>query len=144
MLCLLHTTFGMFGYLCYCHLPISFEQSGPSPLISLMNNTFCLQSCCSQFFFCCFLHLSLQTLETFVRENYGRSAVTAILKPPCLAPTIIPRSESLRSHFFPLLKFWIEKQVNLLITSACVYAISCCHVIGRLNICTNKLVCRCT
>ena len=27
-------------YLCYCHLPVSFDRSGPSPLTSLINNTF--------------------------------------------------------------------------------------------------------
>ena len=31
---LLHTTVLMCGYLCYCHLPVSFDQSGPSPLTS--------------------------------------------------------------------------------------------------------------
>ena len=34
---LLHTTVVMCGYLHYCHLPVSFDQSGPSPLISLIN-----------------------------------------------------------------------------------------------------------
>ena len=37
---LLHTTVVMCGYLHYCHLPVSFDQSGPSPLTSLINNTF--------------------------------------------------------------------------------------------------------
>ena len=34
---LLHTTVVMCGYLPYCHLPVSFVQSGPSPLTSLIN-----------------------------------------------------------------------------------------------------------
>ena len=37
---LLHTNVIMCGYLHYCHLPVSFDQSGPSPLISLTNKTF--------------------------------------------------------------------------------------------------------
>ena len=35
-----HTTVVRRGYLRYCHLPVSFEQSRPSPLTSLNNNTF--------------------------------------------------------------------------------------------------------
>ena len=35
---LLHTTVVMCGYLLDCHLPVSFNQSGLSPLISLVNN----------------------------------------------------------------------------------------------------------
>ena len=38
---LLHTTVVMCGYLNYCHLPVSFDQSGPSPLTSLINKHFC-------------------------------------------------------------------------------------------------------
>ena len=34
---LLHTTLVICGYLCYCHLPVSFDQSAPSPLTSLNN-----------------------------------------------------------------------------------------------------------
>ena len=37
---LLHTTVVMCGYLHYCRLPVSFDQSGPSPLTSLINNAF--------------------------------------------------------------------------------------------------------
>ena len=38
---LLHTTAVMCGYLYDCHLPVSFEQSGPSSgLTSLISNTF--------------------------------------------------------------------------------------------------------
>ena len=62
--------------------------------------------------------------------------------PPCLAPMIIPRTKSLRLHFGPRSDFWSEKQLNLLTTSACLYAFSCCHMIIGLNICINKLVSR--
>ena len=58
---LLHTTVVMCGYLHYCHLPVSFDQSGPSPLTSLINKRFCLQNCCSLDVF--FFHHSLQTLD---------------------------------------------------------------------------------
>ena len=34
---LLHTTVVMCGYLRYCHLPLSWYQSGPSPLTFLIN-----------------------------------------------------------------------------------------------------------
>ena len=34
---LLHATVIMPGYLRYCYLPVSFDQSGPSPLTSLIN-----------------------------------------------------------------------------------------------------------
>ena len=78
---LLHTTAVMCGYLCYCHRPVSFDQSGSSPLTSLINKAELLLTGC-------FLHHSLQT------ENPRRSTVSEILKPPCLAPTIIPRSKS--------------------------------------------------
>ena len=104
---LLHTTVVMCGYLRYCHLPVSFDQSGssPSPLTSLINNTFLPAE---PLLTGCFTHHSLQTLETVVLENPRRSAVSEILKPPCLAPTIIPRSKSLRSHFFPILTFGLK------------------------------------
>ena len=124
----------MCGYLCYCDLHVSFDQSGPSPLTSLIRH-FYLQNCCSldvYLFFAPFsanyglLHVKSQEIRQFLR----------IFKPPCLAPTIIPRSKSLRSHFFPI---WSEKQLNLLNTSAYFYAFSCCHMIGWLN-CINKLV----
>ena len=51
----------------------------------------------------CFFRTILCSLESAVHENPRRSAISEILKPACLAPTIIPRSKSLRSHFFPFL-----------------------------------------
>uniref|UniRef100_A0AAR2M4D8 cysteine desulfurase n=1 Tax=Pygocentrus nattereri TaxID=42514 RepID=A0AAR2M4D8_PYGNA len=42
-------------------------------------------------------------LEMVVRENPGRSAVSEILRPACLAPTTMPRSKSLKSPLFPIL-----------------------------------------
>ena len=73
----------------------------------------------------CFSHHSLQTVEAVPRGL----AVSEILTPPCLAPTIIPQSKS--------------KQLNL-IKSACLYAFRFCHMISWLNIWINKLVYRST
>ncbi|XP_059804398.1 transmembrane protein 235 isoform X2 [Hypanus sabinus] len=41
-------------------------------------------------------------------ENPRRSAILEMLKPPRLAPTIIPWSKSLRSHFFPIQMFGLN------------------------------------
>ena len=101
---LLHTTVVMCGYLCYGHLPISFDQSGPSPLTLLFNNVFLPAELLLTGCFC-FSHHSLQTV---VFENPRRLAVSEKLKLPCLAPTIIPQSKSLRSHFFPILTFGLK------------------------------------
>ena len=60
-----------------------------------------------------------------------KSADSEMLKPPCMAPTIIPRS--FESHFFPILAFGLEKQLNLLTTSACFDAFSCCWCTALLN-----------
>ena len=87
----LHTTVVMRGYLLYFHVPVSFGKSGPSPLTSLLNNIFAHRTAAHWMFFC-FSHYSLQTLGTVVRQNPRRSEVPEILKPLCLAPTIIPWS----------------------------------------------------
>ena len=42
--------------------------------------------------------------------------------------------------FLPHSDIWSEKQPNLLTVSACLYAFSCCHIIGWLNILIKKLV----
>ena len=43
---LLHNRVLMCGYLHYCHLPVSFDQSGSSFLTDLINNAF-LHVCCT-------------------------------------------------------------------------------------------------
>ena len=70
---------------------------------------FCPHNCCSLDVFS-FSHHSLQTNKTVVHENPRRSGVSEILKPPCLAPTIIPRSKShvSHSHFCPILTFGLK------------------------------------
>ena len=45
---------------------------------------------------------------SFLHHSHKRSAVSEILKSPCLEPTIIPRSKSLRSHFIPNLTFCLN------------------------------------
>ena len=105
---LLDTTVVMCGYFSYCHLLVSFDQSGPSPLTSLITNTFLPTELLLTGCFFCFSHPSLQPLETVVHENHRRSAVSEILKPSCLAATISPWSKSLRSHFFPILTFRLK------------------------------------
>ena len=97
---LLHTIVVMRGYLHYCYLPVSFDQSGPSPLISLINTAFLTAELLLTR---CFLYHSLPTLETVVHKNPRRSAISEIPKPPCLAPTIMPQAKSLKSHFFPIM-----------------------------------------
>ena len=47
-----------YGYLGNSHLPVSFNQSSPSPLISLINNVSLLTGC--------FLHHSVHILDTAV------------------------------------------------------------------------------
>ena len=102
-----HTTVVMCGYLHYCHHPFSFDQSGPSPLTSLIKKVFLPTELLLTGCFL-FLHHSLQILEAVVRENPRRSAGSEILKPPCLAPIIISWSKSLRSHLFPILTFGLK------------------------------------
>ena len=84
---LLHTIVVMCGYLHYCHLPVSFDQSGPSPLTSLIYKAFLPTELLLTG---CFLFFAPFSKLSVVCENPRRSAVSEILKPPCLAPTIIP------------------------------------------------------
>ena len=101
---------------------------------------FCPQNCCSLDAFW-FSHHSLQTLETIVHENPKRFAVSEILT--TLSGT---NNHSMVKVTYIICishsDIWSEKQLNLLTTSACFYAFSCCHVIGWLNTCINKLVYR--
>ena len=115
--------------ICVTFTFVSFDQPGPSPLSLSLATCFCLQNCCSLDVFLFFSLHSLKTLKTVGRERHRRSAVSEILKSPCLAPTIIPRSKSFGSNFF------LEQRLNLFTISACFYAFSCCNMI-----CINKLV----
>ena len=85
----------------------------------------------------------VQTLETV--QNRRRSAVSKILKPPCLAPTIIPRSKSLALHFFPIGSWQTFGLKNSWTSWPCLHAFmpfNCCHMICWLDICINKLMYR--
>lgn len=92
------------GYLSYCHLPARLNQSGHSPLNCLLNKAFLPTDLLLTFFF--FSHHSLYILATVVHENARR--LEEIHKQSCLAPTIIPRSKSFRSHFIPILLFGLN------------------------------------
>ena len=93
-------------------LPVSSNQSGHSPLNSLSFSPTGL----------------LQTGRFFayaVNANPRRPAVSEILKPPCLAPTIIPRSKikftSIKCNHHSAV--CSEQKLNLLTMSACLYAL---------------------
>ena len=104
---LLHTTVVMCGYLRYCHLPISFDQSGTSPLTSLhYNNTFLPTELLPTG--CFFVFHTILFKPFFVHGNPKRSAISEILNPPCLAPAVIPQTKSLKSYFFPILTFGLK------------------------------------
>ena len=127
--------------LCYCHLPCQLWPDWPFSYWPLsLTRCFCLQNCCSLDVFC-FSHYSLQTLENVVHENPRRSAVSEILKPPRLAPTIIPQSKSLWSHLCPILTFGLN---NSWTSWPCLHAFMhlVAAMIGWLNICINKLLYR--
>ena len=99
---LLHTTVVMCGYLCYCHLPVSFDQSGPFSLTSLINRAFFSCRTVAHWLLLVFITIFCKHCWMLHVKITGDS-VSEILKPPCLAPTIIPQSKSLKSHFFPIL-----------------------------------------
>ena len=72
---LLHTTVVMRGYSRWCHLPVSIDQSSPSPLISLINKAFLPAELLVTGCFFVFTHHSVKTLETAVHQNPSGSAV---------------------------------------------------------------------
>ena len=67
---LLHTTVVMCRYLRYCHLLVSFDQSGPDPPTSLINNAFLPTELFAPF------------SPNSVCEHPRRLAVSEILNPP--------------------------------------------------------------
>ena len=119
----------MCGYLHYCHLPVSFDQSGPSPLTSLINDCVFAHRTAAHWMFFVFAH-SLQTLETVVHENPRRSAVSEILQTTLSGTNNHSTVKVTWITFLPHSDIWSEKQLNLLTMSTCFYAFSCCHMIG--------------
>ena len=112
---LLHTIVVMHVFLRNCHLPVSFNQPGPSPLTSLINKAFLRTKLLLSG--CFILHHYLQTLETVVCENPRRSAVTQT--------TLSGTNNHTSITFIPHSEIWSEKQLNLLTMSACFYAFNC-------------------
>ena len=105
---LLHTTVVMCAYLRYYHLPVSFSQSSPSPLNSLVNKAFLPAELLLTGCFLFFTPFSANSRDLLYLKM--ARVVSEILKPPCLASTIIPWSKSLRSHFFPILEFCLKNR----------------------------------
>ncbi len=99
---ILYTLVVTSGYLSYCCLSIISNQSVHSPLTSDINKAFSSTQLQLTGYFLFFRPFSVN-LEMVVCENPSRSAVFEILRPARLAPTTIPRSESLKSPFFPVL-----------------------------------------
>ena len=120
----LHTTVVMCGYLVTATFLSALTSLALPPLSYLINNVFLRTELLLNGCRFVFPHPSLQSLEAVACENSMRSAVSKI-KPPCLAPTIIPRSQS-QITFLPHSDIWSEKQLNLSTTSACFRAFSCC------------------
>ena len=101
---------------------------------------FCLQNYCSLYAFC-FSQNYLQTVKNVVSENSRRSVVSEILKPPCLAPIIIPRS---KITFFPILTFGLKNSWTSWPCPHTFMHFVSGHIVGRLNICINKALYRFT
>ena len=91
------------------------------PLSTSWTMRFCLQNCWLHWMFFVMRTILSKILQTRVWKSQGISSSLRYYKPPCLAPTIIPRSKSLKSHFFPIQKMWSEKQLNLL-TTCCKFS----------------------
>ena len=85
---LLYTTVVICGYLRYGHLPVSFDQSGPSPLTSLINKAFLPAELLLTRCFWFFAPFYANSIETVERENPRTSAISEIHKPSCLMSAI--------------------------------------------------------
>ena len=105
------------GYPSYHSLSGSSNHSGHSPL------TLSTAAHCFFFFF------------------LPRSAVTEMLKPACLAPTITPRLKSLRSHFPPF--WWLMWTLTEAPDSICMILCTAATRFGWLDYHMNKQVYRC-
>ena len=99
---LLHITVVMCGYLRYGHLPVSFNQSGPSPLTSLINAFLPTELLLTGWFY---VFHTIQPRETVVCEIPRRSAVSEILTPRCLAQSFHEQSPARFSSVIPLFFF---------------------------------------
>ncbi len=118
----------MRGYLSFCCLPVSSNQSGHSPLTSLINKVFLHTE--PPLTGCCFL----QPFPVKCRNCCAwKSRESSGLLVSCLALTIIPWAKSLRSHIFPILMFVLNHNWTCW---QCRQAFmqSCCHI----GTCTDR------
>ena len=117
----------MRGYLLYCHVPVSFDQSGPSPLTSLIIKVFLpaelLLTGCFLFFTKKNIPFSVYSREMRVKirgdQQFLRYSNRHVWHQQI---TFLPHSD-----------IWSEKQLNLLTKSVCFYAFSCCHMSTYLH-----------
>ena len=133
----------MCGYLCYCHVPVSFNQSGPSPLTSLISIVFLPAELLLTWCFLFFAPFSANSRDCCVWKS---EEISSFWDTQTLSSTNNHSTVKLRrSHLFPILS---EKQVNLLIMSACFCATWLADKIYALTRCcsdlSNKLVTECT
>ena len=98
---LLHTTVVMCSYLHYCHLPLSFDRSGPSPLYSL-----CPQKCCSLNVFLFFTPFSANSRLLCVKITADQQFLRYSNQPVWHQQSFY--SQSLWSHFFLILTFGLK------------------------------------
>ena len=136
---LLHSTVIMRGYLTYN--AVGLKQSDHSPLTSLINKVFSLRELPLTGYLLFFAPFSVNCACMKIPGDQQRKLIR-VLKLPHLASIIIARPRSIRSHFFPILMFGLN---NSYTSWLCMhYALSCCHMIGWLDICINGLEYRST
>lgn len=105
-LLLLLTTVVKSGYLSYCCLLVSLNQSGLCPLYQ--QGVFRRQNTAHRMLFFCSHTILCKLLSVFCVKTHT-SAVSEVLKQSCLAPTTMPRSRLLMSlRFFPHSDFRCE------------------------------------
>ena len=129
-----NTTVVMRGYLHYCHLPASFNQSGPSPLTSLIKNAVLpaerLLTGCVSFF----PPLSANSRDSWKSQISGFQNTHTTQSGTHKHFTVKVNCIT----FIFLSDIWYEKQLNLLTMSAHLCVFSCCHINGWLNISIYK------
>ena len=127
------------GYRSYRSLSVISKHSGHSPLTSLKAFSSAELTVTGCYLF---LHIvsKLSRLLCIKIPGNQQSAVTEILKPAHLAPTIMPRSKWLRSHFFPILMVDVNINWSSWPISAWHCELHCCHIIGWLDNQMNKYV----
>lgn len=113
----------------YCCLSERSKHSGQSPLTFQIKKIFRSDCHCHSVDNFIFSDHSLQTLFLIVQENPCRLAVS-------LAPKTMPRLKSI--VFLPHSLAQLEHQKVFLTMSACLNALSCCHVTVWLSVFVEK------